>query len=762
MSFRRSGDREFSGFVVDRDDLARKFTVEILVDGWPIKTMRASDCVYDLARENVGDGCYGFSCSLPQRSLEGVSLVEARLANLGTSIGTPVEITEASAPIRTRDGPGSIRWMGGLRFSGWIDSDRDAPIDVHVDGKLTQAVHPTGWTHTGTTPEDARAVRAFDFHLPEQYANGKPAQLNAVNRNGEELAGSPAVFIAFADGLKQALFDADGLLQERPRAEIFDLLLPMSLPMSRYQSWKERFPIAPTQPVSSRAAVVIVEPGNTEDTIDSLNSQTLTWVAVCLPSLPDPAGFQPELAAAFLTDEAKDCDFVLFALAGTVVHFTTLQRIGDAFKQFEHAHAVYGDLDIVSDDGSVWPLAFSAFDYERLLEQGYCAHFFAMRRATATRLLKAGASNLFRLFNSLFDAGTVAMTDIVHIPGAVASVQFPHVAASAKALASATYTHLERRGIHSHTMAIEGSLLPSVHVLRQTGGRHVTIIIPTRNRRLCLQRCLDSISAAIEKRFAEIIIVDNDSSDPDTLDYLSAIGRESVTVLRVAGPCNFARLNNVAAEAARGELLCLLNNDVTAQDDVWLDELLARIAEEDVGAVGALLLWPTGVVQHGGVVLGPNFAAAHAFNDRIGEDEGYGGLLRIAHECSAVTAACMVTRRTDFLQVGGMDEVRFPVNFNDVDYCLKLRALGKRIVFTPHARLFHLESASRGPDRAGRFDRELQNLRRKWSSALAEDPYYSPMLSFDKIPFSALAWPPRSMHARVNSRPIPTHVPSAI
>ena len=163
-------------------------------------------------------------------------------------------------------------------------------------------------------------------------------------------------------------------------------------------------------------------------------------------------------------------------------------------------------------------------------------------------------------------------------------------------------------------------------------------------------------------------------------------------MVRVPGTFNFARLNNLAAEAANTELLCLLNNDVKALDDGWLDEMLSRIGEPDVGAVGALLLWPSGVVQHGGVVLGTSFAADHAFKDRMDGDPGYGDLLRVAHECSSVTAACLVTRRQDYLDVGGMDEVRFPVNFNDVDYCLKLRARGQRIVFTPHAKLLHLES----------------------------------------------------------------------
>jgi hypothetical protein len=152
------------------------------------------------------------------------------------------------------------------------------------------------------------------------------------------------------------------------------------------------------------------------------------------------------------------------------------------------------------------------------------------------------------------------------------------------------------------------------------------------------------------------------------------------------------------------------------------------------------------------VVLGPSFSATHAFNDPLVGDSGYADLLRVAHECSAVTAACIVTRRSDYLGVGGMDEIRLPVSFNDVDYCLKLRQAAKRVVFTPHAKLIHLESASRGRDRepgpAARFGREIGILRARWGQLLIDDPYYSPVLSLDEVPFSALAWPPRNMRAR--------------
>jgi GT2 family glycosyltransferase len=494
-----------------------------------------------------------------------------------------------------------------------------------------------------------------------------------------------------------------------------------------------------------------------------LNEQThADWIAASLPQTAEPTGLQANLARAFLDNDGAECDFVVFALAGTSFTPFALQRIAGAFSAFTNAQAVYTDLDVQSGDGSVWPLAFPAFDYERMLEQGYCAYLFALRRAAAERALNAGGASLYRLFNSILDDGSTSYSDIVHLPGPLATLPEFDKKTAGTALAAAGTAHLKRRGIAAQTSTLPAGVLPAVRINRRSIRPSTTIVIPTRNRKNLLQGCVESIWPAVERAQAEVVIVDNDSTDLDTLDFLTKIKRRGATVLRIPGEFNFPQLNNCAAQAAKSEFLCLLNNDVKALDEHWLEEMLSRIVEDDVGAVGALLMWPSGVVQHGGVVLGPSFAAMHAFNDRIERDVGYGGLLRTAHECSAVTAACMVTRRRNYLEVGGMDETQFPVNFNDVDYCLKLRALGKRIVFTPHAKLLHLESASRGAESTKnnkRFERELQNLRAKWGSVLTADPYYNPILSLDPIPFSALASPARAIGPRINSPPVPTQIP---
>jgi GT2 family glycosyltransferase len=762
-AFARTGERSFAGYVVDHHDLTCKFTVEILVDGYPVKVLRAESEAPPLAREQIGDGAYGFSVWLDEAVVHDGAVVEARLANLSTPVGVPILLDAPSEAEREVDGTGAVRWLGGLRFCGWTDQKDEGAADVLVDGTLVTRVRSTAWTHVGNA-ETARAVRALEFHLPPRFADGAVHRLVVVNESGEPLSGCPLSFLAFADGLR-AILEAQGVsCPDQIRAEMFDRLLPMAVPFPRYQEWCEQAPIPSPTPVTLQVAIVMVGPGAVDSTLDSLNAQAHSdWVAAGFREDDEPTGFDPKLLLNFLDRDAASSDLILFVLAGSVLAPAALQRITAAFIDFPNVAAIYGDVDIAAADGSIWPLAFSAFDYERMLEQGYCAHQFALRRAAVERAIARGATNLYRLFNVMLDDGPPAVGDIVHLPGALCTLPPFDRTAAAASLARASAEHCRRRGIRAEVMPGLGGVLPAARIARNFEWRRTTIVIPTRNRRSLLESCIDSLKPAVARVDAEILVVDNDSSDPDTLAYLTAIDNGLARVLRVPGDFNFSRLNNRAAEAATGDLLCLLNNDLRALDANWLEEMLSLIAAQDVGAVGALLQWPSGLVQHGGVVLGPGFEATYAFRDRLVGDGGYGDLLRVTHEVSAVTAACLVTRRCDYLDVGGLDELRFPVNFNDVDYCLKLRARGRRIVFTPHARLEHLESASRGRDRAadsrGRLARELRNLRTKWGDVLAADPYYSPALSLDLIPFSALAWPPRSMAPRTSRPPVPADIP---
>jgi O-antigen biosynthesis protein len=765
-AFFRSSERGFSGFVMDTSDPCRKFAVEILLDGYPVQIVRADAAVHDLNTEQVGDGYYGFSCSLHDEVLNETAVVEARLANLGASVGVPIALARPSDREANHSARATVSWLGGLRFSGWIGGRKETAIaDVLVDGALVTRVRASSWCHIGSSEQDSCAVRAFDFHLPEKFADGDVHRLTLVNKTGENIVECPVFFIAYPDRLRAALVGQGVSEQERLRADLFDRLLPMSVPFSEYHAWRDRLPIPSNPTLMSRGGVIMVGKGKTENTLATLEQQIdIGWVAASLPPTSETTGFCPKLAQEFLRNDGAECEFVVFTFAGTLFAPSALVRIAEVFEQFDGAQAVYCDLEIRSGDGSAWPLALPAFDYERMLEQGYCAHLFALRHSVAERALCEGAANLYRLINCIRDNDAASSREIVHLPNPLGTLPEFDKTAARTALISATREHLWRRDKSVEVKPSVCGIFPAVRILRKPPTVRTTVIIPTRNRRDLLDGCVESIRPALKRSNAEILIVDNDSTDPDMLDYLAKAKNQRVKVLRVSGEFNFPRLNNLAAKSARGDVLCFLNNDIKALDDQWLSEMLSRLAADDVGAVGALLVWPSGIVQHGGVVLGPSFAATHAFNDRIASDTGYGDLLNVAHECSAVTAACMVTWRRDYLSVGGMDELRFPVNFNDVDYCLKLRARGKRIVFTPHARLIHLESASRGSkiktNQKERFERELQNLRAKWGGALVADPYYSPILSLDPVPFSALAWPARTMKPRTNDPPVALQIPN--
>ncbi|MGX9427762.1 glycosyltransferase family 2 protein [Bradyrhizobium sp. LeoA1S1] len=754
-------DGTVSGFVFDPEAPERRFTVDILLDGLVLRTTYADSLVPELFEQGL-DGAYGFAVTLEPDLLRAASVLEARLANLGTSIGHPIDLENDSALVDLRP-TSELRWLGGLHFEGWIDSEIVAPLEAIVDGETVAQVRATAWTHIGDNAngQGSRNARAFDFHVPQRLADGRVHRIGLRKEDGEQVPAT-AVFVAFPDGLARMIDAIGGHGAERLRGKLYDQLIPASLPLADYANWRDRFPLPEPQTSRLQLAVVIAGTDGTQQTLSTLETQSHeNWTAGVIDG--QPLCIDSDALLEFLEDAASDAQHVVVTMAGMSLEPNALARIAAAFDAYPDATAVYGDLDFLAGDGRLWPLAFPAFDYERMLEQGYCAHLFAVRREALLAGLEARPDNLYRLFNCLLDHTDPRQANILHLPGALATLpKFNRVNAASR-LSAASHVHLRARGIGAEVSQQQGNLFPAVRIKRSIAHERATVIIPTRDRLSLLRTCLDSIAPAVERCRADILVVDNDSADPETIDYFADLRRRGIRTLRIEGPFNFARLNNQAATMLDSDVLCLLNNDIEASSDDWLEEMLTRLAEPNVGAVGALLTWPGGVVQHGGVVLGMNFAATHAYTDRFGDDPGFVDQLLVAHECSALTAACLVTRRNDYLAVGGMDEARFAVAFNDVDYCLRLRQTGKRIVFTPHAKLVHAESASRGKDdradRRDRFERELSLLRARWGELLNDDPTYNPQLSRDGIPYSGLAWPPGPRDPRFNKLPPARDIP---
>lgn len=260
----------------------------------------------------------------------------------------------------------------------------------------------------------------------------------------------------------------------------------------------------------------------------------------------------------------------------------------------------------------------------------------------------------------------------------------------------------------------------------------VSIIVPTRNGLDLLRTCLDGI-AATDYPDIEVIVVDNDSDDPATLAFLAALDPARVRVLRHPGAFNYSAINNRAAAVARGTLLCLLNNDIEVLRPDWLAILATQALRDDVGAVGAQLLYPDGRIQHAGVVIGVGNAAGHAHRFVHPQAPGYFRRHALPQFTAAVTAACLVVARDKFQAVGGLDEANFAVAFNDVDLCLRLNGQGWQSLYEPRAVLVHHESVSRGFDRdpvgAARFAGELAALQRLWKTDQIVDPFHHPNLN---------------------------------
>jgi GT2 family glycosyltransferase len=269
----------------------------------------------------------------------------------------------------------------------------------------------------------------------------------------------------------------------------------------------------------------------------------------------------------------------------------------------------------------------------------------------------------------------------------------------------------------------------------------VSIIIPTRDALALIRQCVSSLLEKTTYPRFEILVVDNQSAEPDALAYLAEIaGRDAVRVLRYDHPFNYSAINNFAVREARGEVLCLLNNDTEVISPDWLEEMVGQLLQPKVGAVGAKLYYPDGRVQHAGDTVGPGGCANHLHSFIEHDDPGYCNRAVVAQELSAVTAACLLTRRDLYLRLGGLNEKELPVAFNDVDYCLRVREAGYKVVWTPHAELYHHESVSRGkdktPEKARRARREVKYMRKRWKHVMKHDPFYNPNLSYERPDFS--------------------------
>ena len=329
--------------------------------------------------------------------------------------------------------------------------------------------------------------------------------------------------------------------------------------------------------------------------------------------------------------------------------------------------------------------------------------------------------------------------------------RFPQARAVAAepALARIVTGHLARHhpGLSLGERLYGTGVWPTLTAALPQPAPRVSVIVPTRDGAALLERCLDGLLTRTDYPDIEVLVVDNGSKDIEALELLQRIRHDPrVRVLSRPGPFNWSALNNDGAAAATGDILVLLNNDIEVIEPGWLAALVGHAMRPDVGVAGARLLFPDGLLQHGGMLLGPQTEAVHAMTYAADGQAGYLGQVTLPRDLSAVTGACLAIRRAVFDQVGGLETKSMRVTWSDVDLCLKVGRAGYRVLWLPDVVLTHREMATRGRDVTwelqGRHEYERAALRRRWPAETDRDPFLNPNLEATVLSL-VLAQPPR-------------------
>lgn len=429
-----------------------------------------------------------------------------------------------------------------------------------------------------------------------------------------------------------------------------------------------------------------------------------------------------------------------------------LAEVAIAINKNPGVQLIYSDEDKLDDGGRRYDPHFKPdFSPDLFLSQNYLNHLTVhtaenIRRVGGWRKGFEGSQD-YDLNLRIIEA--ISPSQIVHIPKVLY-----HWRASAGSTAKeggeknyaygagllALQDHIARTGLEAEVMPVADLPVYRVRYKLPESAPLVSLIIPTKDQVDVLKRCIDSILELTTYPKYEILIIDNDSSESRTFQFFDDLANNPrIRVLKYGGPFNYSAINNFAVRESKGEVLGLLNNDVEVINADWLDEMVSQVQRPGVGCVGAKLYYPDDTVQHAGVILGVGGVAAHSHRRFERRDPGYFCRIKVCHNVSAVTGACLFVLRSVFDQVGGLDEIRLPVAFNDVDFCMKVSDAGYWNVFTPFAELYHHESLSRGSDdtpaKRDRLLKEVHTMRLRWGRRLKHDPFYSPNLTLERDNF---------------------------
>ena len=419
------------------------------------------------------------------------------------------------------------------------------------------------------------------------------------------------------------------------------------------------------------------------------------------------------------------------------------------------AGVLYSDEDKIDEFGKRYEPHFKCdWNPDLFLSQNYVSHLGVFKRDLLNtiggfRVGVEGSQDQDLLLRCL---PHIKADEIVHIPHVLyhwralegsTALEAGEKSYTTTAGIKALRNYFDSQGLLS--VKVEANSVPNTYRIKWPVPQPeplVSLLIPTRDRKDLVEVAVRSILNKTTYSNYEILILDNGSVEPETLAFFNTVQKEDVRVrvLRYDYPFNYSAINNFGVKHAKGNLIGLINNDVEVISPDWLSEMVSHAVRPEIGCVGAKLYYSNDTIQHGGVILGLGGVAGHSHKHVERNFPGYFYRLAVTQNYSAVTAACMIVRRSIYEKVGGLDENNLKIAFNDVDFCIKVREAGYRNLWTPYAELYHHESVSRGaedtPEKQARANAEVDFIKSKWGSLLTEDPYYSPHLTKDREDFS--------------------------
>ena len=761
------------GWAFDRARPEIRLVVEVYIDGASVALVRADQFQ---PYSEVSDKFHGFAVKLKQEWLNKAVHIRVRIANcahvLRGEIKLPTFYPNSACPVASQ-----VWHSGGLMLTGWAwdpqDGNRSVRVRVREGNSIIAQVTADREHHSLTYNE--RRDHSFLIDLPWTLANGELHVLIIETDLGEELTGSPISLCCWPEGV-EALINkcAPVTTDERLRlasavARHQEVLQPKSAGFRHYPQWLSCFQ-KPERYISGRGTpnktgILIISNGDTPRSEISSASAFAQHDKAFSVATSEPS----EVSVVILNMLSLGCDSIIPVYAGDRLAAHALENLAPLL-QWNVAWA-YSDCDSMNDQGErsdpwlkpTWDVDFfiakdiytsgAIFSKDIILKGMELASNAGINQKISWIEIVSGIALATEQENAV----------VLHIPAVLYHKDVNReimVGQESSTVRTACMNWLvDTLSNGAYVTAIPGHNLLKPHWPLPSNLPKVSILIPTRDQLSLLRTCIEGVLHNTSYPNIEVVIIDNESVNGDTKEYLTAIVSDNVTVTDYPFPFNYAAINNHGAKIATGDFLCLLNNDIEINDPEWLSEMVRQISRDRVGAVGAKLLWPNNMVQHAGVVVGINGLAAHAGNWLHRDDAGYLNYNQTTRKTSAVTAACLVIKKSTYIDLGGQDEIAFPVAFNDVDLCLRVRQRGLDIVWCASAIAIHAESASRGKDttveKKMRAAREHGNFISRWTADNAEDLHYHPALSADYLtgPYNGLALPPRKIRPRRNKRP---------